>query len=123
MRIFLELTLFALIILAIPVLPLAIGHKLQARRHPQDLKMVKAFLKRAKNNPDSFAVTCDSSITVKDDIFKAESYGSLSAEMQQLATSTWSEVRINSAVKRLWKYHGKKDPKKTMTLKKLAHDA
>lgn len=123
MRIFIELTFFVLFVLALPTLPLAIGHILHARRHPQDLKMVKVFLKRVKNDPDSFKVTCDSTIEVKDDVFKAGSYGSLSAERQSLATSSWSEMRINRAVKRLWKHHGRTDPKKTVTLEKLVHDA
>ena len=123
MRIFIELTLFVLFILALPALPLAIGHILHARRHPQDLRMVKVFLERARENPDSFKVTCDSSIEAKDDIFKAASYGSLSAERQSLTTSTWSEMRVNRAVKRLWKHHGRTDPNKTVTLEKLAHDA
>ena len=116
MRIFIELTFFVLFVLALPTLPLAIGHILHARRHPQDLK-------RVKNDPDSFKVTCDSTIEVKDDVFKAGSYGSLSAERQSLATSSWSEMRINRAVKRLWKHHGRTDPKKTVTLEKLVHDA
>lgn len=122
MRIFIELTTFVLFILALPALPLAIGHILHARRHPQDLRMVKVFLKRVRNDPDSFKVTCDNTIEAKDDIFKAASYGSLSAERQSLTISKWSEMRVIHAVKRLWKHHGRTDPKKTVTLKKLAYD-
>ena len=85
--------------------------------------MVKVYLERARTDPDSFKVTCDSSIEAKDDVFKAGSFGSLSADRQHLATSTWSEMRINRSVKRLWKHHGRTDPKKTSTLKKLVHNA
>ena len=104
------------------VLPLAVGNLLHRRRYPEDTEIVRIYLERVRDDPDSFSVECDSSITVTDDVFKAESYGSLKANGRSISMSTWEDVKIMHSVKKLWKRKGKTDAKKKAILEKLSAD-
>ena len=123
MQIIFEIMSLLGFILAIPAIPIFIGHLRKARNFPEDAQLVKIFLDRARARPSSFSIENDSYVTAKDDIFKADSGGSLSAKKQSLNFSMWNEAKISRAVKRLWRYHGRTDAKKKSTLESLMKNA
>ncbi|WP_298842066.1 hypothetical protein [uncultured Salinicola sp.] len=124
MNIILELIAFLgliilVFVLPVIVLPLTIGNLIHRRRYPEDTELVRIYLERVRDNPDSFTVECDSSIEAADDVFKAASYGSLRANGRSLSKSTWQEMKISRSVKKLWKRNGQTDAKKKALIERL----
>lgn len=124
MNIILELITFLgviilVFVLPVIVLPLTIGNLLHRRRYPEDTELVRIYLERVRDDPDSFSVECESSIEATDDVFKAASYGSLRANGRSLSKSTWQEMKISRSVKKLWKRNGQTDAKKKALIERL----
>lgn len=111
----------AMMTLAIYV-PTFIGHLVHKHRHPQDTELVNMYLERVREAPDTFEVSCASSVTAKDGVFEASDYGSLQAGGRSVAKSSWQSSRVGRSVRRLWKRNGRTDARKTALLDRLKTD-
>lgn len=120
MRILFELLLLIGMVLALPAIPIALGHLRHRARFPEDTRLFGIYIRRARSAPDSFRVENGNSVEAKDDIFTASDRGNLQAERRLINLSMWQDMQVARSVKRLWKYHGRTDAKKKKTLEKLS---
>lgn len=110
--------LVAAVIAAVYALGLAINWS-QRLRYPDDVKILNAFLRAVRQNPECFETNSGVGLETKGKGYRAANHSSLSYRGVHVNMGILDEARLNRAIGRHWRWQKHRDPKKA----RLAEEA
>lgn len=100
--------------LSVVMMILPIGQVIHQWRHPDDNEAFAKAMAAVKENPSQFTLTNSYSIEASDGEYNLRDSGYLFVDGNNIKLSSYQEILVRRAVRRLWKACGRRDSAKVL---------